>query len=114
MINNENDFLGALIKCANESNDCDWSDIFKESRLEDIDCIHFAKSLESKGIVWLKDTCTVHLNPIAFSTYESKSDKIINKIKFLSFKALGFLITYVLGIASGLFIAYLVHKFGWN
>lgn len=114
LITNENDFLGILMKCKNEHNICNISDVFKESNMTDIQCLPFLKSLASKGIITGLDLSTYQINPIAFSVYESPKKKVTKSFFKLSVSFFKFLLTYILGIVSGLIIAYLTHKFGWQ
>lgn len=113
MIKTDNEFLGTLIKCANDNHDCDVSDIIEQSGLSDIDCIPFLKSLEEKRIIRTVDTCTFHLNPGAYSYYISPTKKFFRCFGKLSWSLLKYVISYVLGIVSGLIVAYATHLFGW-
>lgn len=113
MITNENDFLGILIKCKDENNECYIQKIMNLSKMSDMDCMPFLKSLESKNIITATALGVFRLNPIAFSVYRSRRDRFFVFFGKLSVGALKFIITYVLGIISGLIIAYITHKFGW-
>lgn len=113
MIKNENDFLGAVLKYKDKNNCCSISKIMKSENISDMDCMFFIKSLKSKGIIDQIDLSTIRATPLAISTYESKFKKFLKLCFKSSVSLLKFIITYVLGIASGLIIAYLAHKFGW-
>lgn len=113
MITNDNDFLGALIKCSNQNNDCDIIDLMEKYKISDLDCIPFIKSLESENLVNMIDTCTVHVYPQGISAYVSPKKKAKKLVLNSSKSLFKFILTYVLGIVSGLIIAYLTHKFGW-
>lgn len=113
MITNDNDFLGCIIKCKDQNNNCDIGDLINSCKMSDLDCLTFINSLESKGFIKLIDYHTIYINPIAFSAYESPSKKVVKSAFKFSVSFLKFLITYVLGILSGILISYFTHKFGW-
>lgn len=113
MIANENDFIGIMIKCANENGICNIGKIIELSEMTDMQCLPFIQSLTAKGIIQSIDLENIQINPIAYSVYESPKEKVGKSFLKLSVSFLKFVITYILGIASGLIIAYLTHKFGW-
>lgn len=113
MITNENDFIGIMMKCKNEQDVCDMRKIIELSGMTDMQCLPFIQSLSEKQIVRVLDTCYIQINPIAYSIYESPKKKAGKSFLKLSISLLKFVITYILGIISGLIIAYLTHKFGW-
>lgn len=114
MITNENDFLGLMIKCKNNEDICHVGKVIEQSEMTDIQCLSFFKSLSDKGYIKNLDLETYQINPIALSMYQSPAKKTAKSIFKLSVSFLKFIITYILGIISGLVIAYLTHKFGWQ
>ena len=114
MITNENEFLGILIKCKNQENCCNVSKVAETAKMDLMDCRPFLMSLEKKGIIEGMDLETFRINPIAFSIYEIPQKKAGKSFLKLSISLLKFIITYILGIISGLVIAHLAHKFGWQ
>lgn len=113
MVTNENDFIGIMMKCKNEQDICDVRKIIELSGMTDMQCLSFIQSLSSKKIIRGLDTCYIQINPIAYSIYESPQKKAGKSFLKLSVSFLKFIITYILGIVSGLIIAYFTHKFGW-
>ena len=113
MVTNENDFIGIMMKCKNEKDICNVGKVIELSGMTDIQCLPFIKSLTAKGIIQQIDLESIQVNPIAYSVYESPQKKAVKSFLKLSVSFLKFVITYILGIASGLIIAYLTHKFGW-
>lgn len=113
MVANENKFLGVLIKCKDQDNCCNVGEIAETAKMDLMDCRPFLMSLKSKGFIEYIDLGTIRINPIAFSVYESPQKKAGKSFLKLSVSFLKFIITYILGIISGLAIAYLTHKFGW-
>ena len=113
MVTNENDFIGIMMKCKNEKDICNVGKIIELSGMTDIQCLPFIKSLTAKGIIQQIDLERVQVNPIAYSVYESPQKKAGKSFLKVSVSFLKFVITYILGIASGLIIAYFTHKFGW-
>lgn len=113
MVTNENDFIGIMMKCKNEKDICNVGKIIELSGMTDIQCLPFIKSLTAKGIIQQIDLESIQINPIAHSIYESPQKKAGKSFLKLSVSFLKFMITYILGIVSGLIIAYLTHKFGW-
>lgn len=113
MVTNENDFIGIMMKCKNEKDICNVDKIIELSGMTDIQCLPFIKLLTAKGIIQQIDLESIQVNPIAYSVYESPQKKAGKSFLKLSVSFLKFVITYILGIASGLIIAYLTHKFGW-
>lgn len=113
MVTNENDFIGIMMKCKNEKDICNVGKVIELSGMTDIQCLSFIKSLTAKGIIQQIDLESIQVNPIAYSVYESLQKKAGKSFLKLSVSFLKFVITYILGIASGLIIAYLTHKFGW-
>lgn len=113
MVANENDFIGIMMKCKNEKDICNVGKVIELSGMTDIQCLPFIKSLTAKGIIQQIDLERVQVNPIAYSIYESPQKKAGKSFLKLSVSFLKFVITYILGIVSGLIIAYLTHKFGW-
>lgn len=114
MITNENDFIGIMIKCKNEKDICNIGKIIELSGMTDMQCLPFIQSLSTKGIIQKIDLESVQINPIAYSIYENPKKKAVKSFLKLSVSFLKFVITYILGIVSGLIIAYLTHKFGWQ
>lgn len=114
MITNENDFIGVMMKCKNEQDICDVMKIIELSGMSDMQCLTFIQSLSSKGIIRSVDTQYIQINPIAYSVYESPKKKAGKSFLKLSVSLLKFVVTYILGIISGLIIAYFTHKFGWQ
>ena len=114
MITNENEFIGLLMKFKNNNDICSISKVIELSGMTDIQCSPFIKSLSDKGIIKQIDLDNIQINPIAYSTYESRKKKAGKSFLKLSISFLKFVITYVLGIISGLIIAYFAHKFGWQ
>lgn len=114
MITNENDFIGIMMKCKNEQDICDVRKIIELSGMTDMQCLPFIQSLSAKNIIRGLDTCYIQINPIAYSIYESPQKKAGKSFLKLSISFLKFVITYILGIVSGLIIAYFTHKFGWQ
>ena len=113
MITNENDFIGVMMKCKNENDICNVGKIIEISGMSDMQCLPFIQSLTAKGIIQKVDLESVQLNTVAYSIYESPKKKVGKSFLKLSVSFLKFVITYILGIISGLIIAYLTHKFGW-
>ncbi len=114
MVTNENEFLGVLIKCKNQDNCCNVSKVAESAKMGLTDCSPFIESLEQKNIIYVMDLETIRINPIAFSVYESPQKKAGKSFFKLSVSLLKFVITYILGIVSGLVIAYFTHKLGWQ
>lgn len=114
MITNENDFIGIMMKCKNEKDICNIGKIIELSGMSDMQCFPFIQSLNAKGIIQKVDLESIQINPIAYSIYESPKKKAGKSFLKLSVSFLKFVITYILGIVSGLIIAYLTHKFGWQ
>ena len=114
MITNENKFLGLLIKCKNENDICNITEVIQKSEMSDVQCMSLIQSLCEKGMVKYIDLSNLQINPIAYSTYQSPQKKVGKSFLNLSVSFLKFIVTYVLGIISGLIIAYLTHKFGWQ
>lgn len=114
MITNENDFLGIMIKCKNDKDICHVREVIEQSNMTDVQCLSFFMSLSDKGIIKRLDLETYQINPIAFSLYQSPKKKVAKSAFKLSVSFLKFVLTYILGIISGLVIAYLAHKFGWQ
>lgn len=113
MIKNENDFLGFLIKIKQNNGNISVSRILKESELNNIDCAHYLKSLQTKGYIQYMDTETYHIYPEGINAYVSfpkKLTRFIEKILIFTTKEL---FVFISGVASGLLVAYLVWKFGW-
>lgn len=113
MVTNENDFIGIMMKCKNEKDICNVGKVIELSGMTDIQCLPFIKSLTAKGIIQQIDLESIQVNPIAYSVYESPQKKAGKSFLKISVSFLKFVITYIFGIASGLIIAYLTHKFGW-
>lgn len=113
-ITNENEFLGALIKCANQNNDCEITAVIKKYGISELDCSPFIDSLKSKKLIEMYGFSTIHIFPSGKSAYISRKKKVLRYFFNSSKTLLKFTITYILGIASGLIIAYIAHKFGWN
>lgn len=113
MVTNESDFIGIMMKCKNEKDICNVGKVIELSGMTDIQCLPFIKSLTAKGIIQQIDLESIQVNPIAYSVYESPQKKAGKSFLKLSVSFLKFVITYILGIASGLIIAYLTHKFAW-
>lgn len=114
MITNENDFIGILMKCKDDNGICKTSNVVKSSKMTDLQCLPFIKSLSDKEVIKRIDLDHIQINPIAYSLYESPKKKVGKLFLKLSVSALKFIITYVLGIISGLAIAYFANKFGWQ
>lgn len=113
MITNENDFIGIMMKCKDEQDVCNVSEIIKRSGMTDLQCLSFIQSLSKKGIIQTIDFGNVQINPIAYSIYESPKKKAGKSFLKFSVSFLKFALSYVLGIFSGLIIAYFTNKFGW-
>lgn len=113
MINTENKFLGVLMKCKDDQNNCNLRKVFETAKMSDIDCLPYIKSLVEKDIIMEVDLNTVHVNPIAKSIYQSPIKKAIRLLSKFFLSIVKYIITYILGIVSGLIIAYVAHKFGW-
>lgn len=114
MITNENDFLGIMMKCKDENGICNVREIIELSGMTDIQCLPLIQTLLDKGIITRIDFSSYQLNPIAYSVYQSPAKKAGKSFLNLSISLLKFIVTYVLGIVSGLIIAYVAHKFGWQ
>lgn len=114
MITNENDFIGIMMKCKNEQDVCNVCKIIELSGMTDLQCLPFIQTLSAKGIIQKIDLESIQINPIAYSIYESPKKKTGKSFLKLSISLLKFIITYILGIVSGLIIVYVTHKFGWQ
>ncbi len=113
MVTNENDFIGIMMKCKNEKDICNVGKIIERSGMSDMQCLPFIQSLTNKGIIQKIDLGNFQITPLAYSIYESPQKKARKSFLKLSVSFLKFVITYILGIVSGLIISYLTHKFGW-
>lgn len=111
---NDNEFLGALISCADENNDCNIMDIIEKYGISDIDCIPFIKSLENSNMIKMTSFSIIHIYRKGLSSYISPESKITKSVFKSSISFLKFIITYALGIISGLLVAHFSHKFGWQ
>lgn len=112
-ITNENKFLGALIKCANHDNNCEITEVIEKYGVSELDCRPLIDSLKSKGLIEMYGFSTIHIFPSGKSAYISRKKKILRYFFNSSKALLKFIVTYILGIASGLIIAYFTYKFGW-
>lgn len=114
MITNDNDFLGLIISCANENNDCDVMDVINKSGMSDIDCIPFIKSLTGKGLVEMISTQALHVYPQAHNVYISPKQERKDLVLKSSKSTMKVIIEIIVGVAIVVVAAYLVFHFGWN
>lgn len=114
MVQNENDFLGVLIKCANENHDCDITDILNESGISDIDCLTFIKSLESKRLIKTLDFETIHIYPPAYEAYIAPAQEIKKSLLETSKFTLKTILEIIVGIVIAAVGAFIIYHFGWN
>ena len=111
MIQNENDFLGVLINCADKNHDCDISDVLNES---DIDCLPFIKSLESKTLIKTLDFETIHIYPPAYEAYVAPTQEIKKSLFETSKFTLKTILEIIVGIVITVAGAFIIYHFGWN
>lgn len=114
MVQNENDFLGVLINCADENHDCDISDILNESGMSDIDCLPFIKSLESKTLIKTLDFETIHIYPSAYEAYVAPTQEIKKSLFETSKFTLKTILEIIVGIVITAAGAFIIYHFGWN
>lgn len=114
MITNENDFLGLLISCADENNDCKPSEVFEKSGMSDIDCLPFIKSLQAKELTKTMDTETIHIYPQAYQAYVSPVQKAGKSVVKASKFTFAKIVEIIVAVIGGLVIAYFIFRFGWN
>lgn len=110
----ENEFLGFLISVSDENGYFGYGKLTSYSKYTDTEKSDLLNSLMSYG--YIKKDCLegarVTIN--GKSAYTSPKKKFALSFLKNSYGFLKFIVTYVLGIVSGLIIAYLSHKFGWN
>ena len=112
-ITNDNDFLGAAIKLANEYDDCTITKLAKKYGMTTNNCLPFIKSLESQNYIAMNGSDSFHIFPQGKAAYVSPAKKKAKSVFKLSVSLLKYVVSYILGIISGLVIAYFTHKFGW-
>lgn len=95
MIKNENDFIGFLIKIKQDNGDISVSRILKESELNNIDCAHYLKSLQSKGYIQYMDSETYHIYPDGISSYVPNSKKFLLRLRDIILYLLGVITPYL-------------------
>lgn len=98
MIKNENDFLGFLIKIKQDNGDISVSRILKESGLNNIDCSHYLKFLQSKGYIQYMDSETYHIYPDGISAYVPTSKKFFLRLRDILLYLLGVITPYLVEI----------------
>lgn len=94
-IKNENDFIGFLISIKQSNGDISVSHILDKSGLNDIDCIHYLKNLESKGYIKNIDTETYHIYPDGISAHIPTAKKFFIRIRDIILYLLGLVTPYV-------------------
>lgn len=110
----ENKFLGFLISISDENGYFSYGKMLSESKYTDLQCNDLLLSLIQCGYVKKDSMEGARVTPQGKSAYISPKKKFIMSFLRNANNLIKFIATYVLGIISGLIIAYLTHKFGWN
>lgn len=110
----ENDFLGLLISFSDENGCVSYGKINKISKYSNAEKSDLINSLSSYGYIQNVDLSTFRITSNGKCAYVSPKKKIALLFLKNSYSLLKFVLTYVLGILSGLAISYFSHLFGWN
>lgn len=114
MVTNEIEFLDVLMKCKDNENNCTYSKIAELSGLDSLEVNDYIKILKSKNMITPLDLETIHINSAAISNYATPITRALRSFVDKAVPLLKFLVTYILGIISGLIVAYLTNKLGWQ
>lgn len=114
MITNENDFLGLIISCADESHNCKAIDVVHKSGMSDIDCLPFIKSLEQKNLIKMTSMSTIHVYPQAYEAHVSTSKKVANSVQKASKFTLKTIFEITVGVIVAAIAAFIIYYFGWQ
>lgn len=114
MNKSENDFLGLLISVCDENGCVSYGKMCNIQKYTDIEKSDLINSLFSYGYIQNIDLDTFRVTSNGKYAYISPRKKIALLFLKNSYGLLKFVIAYVLGIISGLVIAYFSHLFGWN
>lgn len=110
----ENDFLGLLISVCGENGYVSYRKMHNIHKYTDTEKNDLINSLFSYGYIQNIDLETFRIASNGKYAYVSPKKKIALLFLKNSYGLLKFILTYVLGILSGLAIAYFSHLFGWN
>lgn len=110
----ENHFLGLLISVSDENGYFKYDKLDSISKYSNAEKSDMLRSLISYG--YIKQESLDRLRVTANGKYAYTSPKKKFALLFFknSYNLLKFVFTYILGIISGLAIAYFTHLFGWN
>ena len=106
MIKNENDFLGLLISNKDSENNVHLSKISSDSGLTSLDISRLIENLSKHDFIVQTDTETIHLFPWGISAYKPLWKRIAIPICKLLVLTIKNLIIFIVGILSGIIVAY--------
>lgn len=113
MITNENEFLGMLIKNANEKHEVHHSKAMKLSGLDDEFYLELCKSLKEKGFIYT-DSEFITLTLSGIQHYESIPKKVGKSLSRSAKFTVKLFLEILVGAVIAVVSAFLIYHFGWQ
>lgn len=110
----ENHFLGLLISISSENGYVGYGKLNSISKYTDTEKSDLLDSLVSYGYIEKESLEGIRITTSGKFAYVNPKRKFTLSVLKNSYSLLKFIFTYILGIISGLAIAYFSHLFGWN
>lgn len=110
----ENHFLGLLISIADKNGYFNYGKLNSIDKYSNAEKSDLLRSLISYGYIEQESLEGLRVTTNGKYAYTSPKKKFALSFFKNSYSLLKFVFTYILGIISGLVIAYFTHLFGWN